>query len=187
MRSFEFARKLTEGNLTFDEEGNVGLAYPLAQLPEYASKHAAGADFFCAEDTIIKPIWESVFSLCGTRIGNAFKALVGKEISESEKANIQSALSPVKIHTGIKAQLEDDEVLELYNKSGSTRKAGLYLASGVEVIDCDYYNNAVNDGEITFSFYNILPWTITVKAGEKIGQGVFKKYLRPVEGLRVKE
>ena len=32
-------------------------------------------------------------------------------------------------------------------------------------------------------FYNVLPWPVTIKVGDRIGQGVFKKYLRPTEGL----
>ena len=38
-----------------------------------------------------------------------------------------------------------------------------------------------------FAFYNIFPWDITVKAGDRIGQGIFAKYLRPTVGLRVKD
>ena len=37
-----------------------------------------------------------------------------------------------------------------------------------------------------FAFYNFFPFAITVKKGDRIGQGVFKKFLKPVHGLRVK-
>lgn len=149
-------------------------------------KKAAGADFFCAEEVVIKPIWESVFSVFGSRVANAFKCLVGKDISDDERKSMQSAFAPTLIHTGIKSNMNEDEVLELYNRSSNPKKLGLILANGVGVVDADYYNNPDNDGEIMFAFYNILPWSVTVSVGDRIGQGVFKKYLRPEEGLRIK-
>ena len=88
-------------------------------------------------------------------------------------------IKPTLVHTGIKACMEDDEVLELYNRSSNPKKLGLILANSVGVVDADYYNNPDNDGEIMFAFYNFKPWSVTIKAGDKIGQGVFKKFLRP--------
>lgn len=188
MRSFEFARKIVDGKIAIsDETSEIVMAYPQAQLPEYSTARSAGADFFCAEDTAIKPIWESVFNVFGSRISSAFKCLTGKVIEEDERKSVQSAFAPTLIHTGIKASMEEDEVLEIYNRSSNPKKLGLVLANGVGVIDADYYNNTDNDGEIMFAFYNILPWTVTIKAGDRIGQGVFKKYLRPTEGLRIKD
>lgn len=189
MRSFEFARKMENGEPVINSmhENLEVVAYPEAQLPEYQTKRSAGADFFCAEEVTIKPIWESVFSVFGSKISNAFKCLIGKEDNLDERKSIQSAFEPVMVHTGIKASMEEDEVLELYNRSSNPKKMGLILANGVGVVDADYYSNSDNDGEIMFSFYNILPWSVTVKVGDRIGQGVFKKYLRPEEGLRVKD
>lgn len=186
MRSFEFARKMENGEPVVKENIEV-LAFPEAQLPEYQTKRSAGADFFCAEEVTIKPIWESVFSVFGSRVTNAFKCLVGKDIDDAERKSMQSAFAPTMIHTGIKSNMNEDEVLELYNRSSNPKKLGLILANGVGVVDADYYSNKDNDGEIMFAFYNILPWSVTIKVGDRIGQGVFKKYLRPEEGLRVKD
>lgn len=186
MRSFEFARKVVKDENGVKETLDVQ-AFPNDQLPEYQTKNAAGADFFCAEEVTIKPLWESVFSVFGNRISNAVKCLAGKEVTAAEKDSIQSAFAPTMIHTGIKANMEDDEVLELYNRSSNPKKLGLVLANGVGVIDADYYNSPDNDGEIMFAFYNVLPWAVTTKVGDRIGQGVFKKVLRPVEGLKVKD
>lgn len=84
---------------------------------------------------------------------------------------------PVLIPTGIKAYMEEDEVLYLYNRSSNPKKKGLILANSVGVIDRDYYGNIDNDGHIMFAFYNITDKDITIKKGEAIGQGVFSKYL----------
>lgn len=186
MRSFEFARKIKDNVVIIDDNGEEAIAFPQAQLPEYQTAKAAGADFFCAEDTVIKPIWESVFNVFGSRISSAFKCLTGKVLDDAERKSVQSAFAPTLIHTGIKACMEEDEVLEIFNRSSNPKKLGLVLANGVGVIDADYYNNEDNDGEIMFAFYNILPWAVTVKAGDRIGQGVFKKFLRPTVGLNVK-
>lgn len=85
--------------------------------------------------------------------------------------------NPTLIPTGIKAYMQDDEVLYLYNRSSNPKKKGLVLANSVGVIDKDYYGNPDNDGHIMFAFYNIKEEDIVIKKGEAIGQGVFSKYL----------
>ena len=84
---------------------------------------------------------------------------------------------PTLIPTGIKAYMQDDEVLMLYNRSSNPKKKGLMLANSVGVIDKDYYGNADNDGHIMFAFYNIKDEDIKINKGEAIGQGIFQKYL----------
>ena len=85
--------------------------------------------------------------------------------------------NPVLIKTGIKAYMEDDEVLYLYNRSSNPKKRGLILANSVGVVDKDYYGNPDNDGHIMFAFYNIKDEDCVIKKGDCIGQGVFQKYL----------
>lgn len=84
---------------------------------------------------------------------------------------------PTLVKTGIKAYMQDDEVLMLYNRSSNPKKKGLILANSVGVVDKDYYGNSDNDGHIMFAFYNIKDEDIEIKKGEAIGQGVFQKYL----------
>lgn len=80
------------------------------------------------------------------------------------------------VKTGIKAKFPDDEVLLLFNRSSNPKKKGLIIPNGVGVIDADYYNNPDNEGEIGGLFYNIQNTAITLKAGEKMMQGIFVKY-----------
>ena len=77
----------------------------------------------------------------------------------------------------IKAYMEDDEVLKIYNRSSNPSKKHIILANAVGIIDKDYYGNENNDGEIFFAFFNIGNEEITIKKGDAIGQGIFQKYL----------
>lgn len=82
------------------------------------------------------------------------------------------------IPTGIKAQFPKDEALFLFNRSSNPKKKGLIILNGVGVVDSDYYNNADNEGEMAFVFYNMLNEDVTLEAGEKLGQGIFMKYAK---------
>ena len=104
--------------------------------------------------------------------GYDFEAAEDTLIPSFKKGN-----NPTLIATGIKAYMQDDEVLYLYNRSSNPKKKGLVLANSVGVIDKDYYENPDNDGHIMFAFYNIKDEDIVIKKGEAIGQGVFMKYL----------
>ena len=177
-RSFEFARKIekTEEGITYSVDPStmeVAKAYPKAQLPKYMTKNAAGADFFCAQTVIVPSIWKSLVK--------AFSACMNCYSTD----DIKDILKPTLVHTGIKSKMYDDEVLEIYNRSSGPKKLGLILSNGVGIIDADYYENEDNDGEIGFAFYNVLPFDIELHAGERIGQGIFKKVLRPTVGLVV--
>lgn len=80
------------------------------------------------------------------------------------------------VKTGIKAYMEDDEVLLLFNRSSNPKKKGLIILNGVGVVDADYVDNPNNEGEIGGLFYNMLDEDVTLKAGEKMMQGIFINY-----------
>ena len=81
------------------------------------------------------------------------------------------------VATGIKASLEDDEVLEIYIRSSMAIKKGLFLANQVGIIDADYYNNPDNEGHIMIAIKNMSSNGVSLNKGERIAQGIFKKYL----------
>lgn len=83
----------------------------------------------------------------------------------------------VLIWTNIKAYMLEDEVLELYVRSSIGIKKGLVLANTVGVIDSSYYGNLDNDGNIGICLKNTSDKTVVLEAGERIAQGIFKKYL----------
>ena len=161
MRGFDYARAIAvvcgrSLPVVDSETGEFVRAFSGARLPEYFTERSAGVDFFCAEEVVIP-------SFCGSE-GNA----------------------PVLVHTGVKAFMEDDEVLELYNRSSNPLKRGLVLANSVGIVDADYYNNPANDGEIMFAFYNFSDSPVKLCVGDRIGQGIFKKFLRAEEGYTLK-
>ena len=84
---------------------------------------------------------------------------------------------PTLVKTGLKAYMASDEVLILANRSSNPGKKGLILANSIGVVDSDYYGNPDNDGHIMFAFYNFKEEDVEIKKGERIGQGMFQKYL----------
>ena len=108
------------------------------------------------------------------------KFSAGYDIEAAEDIVIPSfkkGMNPTLVKTGLKAYMQDDEVLYLYNRSSNPKKKGLVLANSVGVIDKDYYGNPDNDGHFMFAFYNMKEEDITIKKGEAIGQAIFQKYL----------
>ncbi len=107
------------------------------------------------------------------------KYSAGYDIEAAEDTVIPSfkkGMAPTLIKTGIKAYMQDDEFLALYNRSSNPKKKGLILANSVGIIDKDYYENPDNDGHIMFAFYNIKEEDVVIKKGEAIGQGIFQKF-----------
>ena len=86
-------------------------------------------------------------------------------------------MKPTLVKTGIKAYMEPDEMLCLYNRSSNPGKKGLILANSVGIVDSDYYGNPDNDGHIMFAFFNVKDEDIEIKKGDAIGQAIFQKFL----------
>ena len=108
------------------------------------------------------------------------KNSAGYDIEAAEDCVIpafKAGQKPTLIKTGLKAYMQCDEVLILANRSSNPGKKGLILANSIGIVDSDYYENPDNDGHIMFAFYNVKEEDIEIKKGERIGQGMFQKYL----------
>ncbi len=108
------------------------------------------------------------------------KFAAGYDIEAAEDCIIPSfkkGMKPTLVKTGLKAYMQDDEVLILCNRSSNPGKKGLILANSIGVIDKDYYGNPDNDGHFMFAFYNVKEEDLEIKKGDCIGQGIFQKYL----------
>ena len=77
--------------------------------------------------------------------------------------------------------MEEDEVLFLFVRSSIGIKKSIMLSNIVGVIDSTYYNNPDNEGNIICSLYNYGDQQQVIKAGERVVQGVFVKYLSATE------
>ena len=83
----------------------------------------------------------------------------------------------VKIPTGIKVSMYDDEMFCIYIRSGIGFKYNIRLCNQVGIIDSDYYNNDENEGHIWISLYNHGKYVCEFKKGDRLFQGIFQKYL----------
>lgn len=139
-------------------------------LPKRATKHAAGYDFEASEDVLIPSIWKS-------GVANALKLALNKEQAFIDEAMLKQ-MKPTLVPTGVKAYMGEEEFLQLCNRSSNPLKNFLLLGNGVGVIDSDYYNNDANEGHIMFQFLNFGLKDMTIKKGERIGQGIFLPFLK---------
>ncbi|MBO0443883.1 dUTP diphosphatase [Vagococcus fluvialis] len=139
-------------------------------LPERATKHAAGYDFEAANDVVIPSIFKS-------GIATALKVALNKEEALLDEELLKQ-VKPTLVGTGVKAYMGDDEFLQLCNRSSNPLKNFLLLGNGVGIIDSDYYNNENNEGHIMFQFINFGLKDLTIKKGERIGQGIFLPFLK---------
>ena len=108
------------------------------------------------------------------------KYAAGYDVEAAEDTVIPAfkpGVKPTLVPTGLKAYMQDDEMLCLYNRSSNPKKKGLVLANSVGIVDKDYYGNSDNDGHIMYAFWNFKDEDIKVEKGERIGQAIFKKYL----------
>lgn len=197
LRGFEVAKKFEEVT-TESGTKTVERTWKVTELPKRATAKAAGYDFAAAESVNIPSIWQALFKRVYTTHEETVGTVDGVEETkirhkvylkkifdnvrkmdaDNLRKEIQESFAPTLIHTGVKAYMLEDEVLELYNRSSNPKKLGLILANSVGIVDSDYYGNESNDGEIGFIFYNLLPWVVKIKRGDIIGQGIFKKWLR---------
>ena len=100
--------------------------------------------------------------------GYDFKALTSFTLKKGERK---------KIPLGVKASLENDEVLMIVVRSGMGFKYNIRLCNQVGIIDSDYYNNSSNEGHIWICLENEGEEDYSINEGDNICQGIFVKYL----------
>lgn len=81
----------------------------------------------------------------------------------------------VMIWTDVKTHMYYDNALLIIPRS-SMGKQPVMIANTVGLIDSDYYGNSDNDGNIGFRLLNLGNTSYEIKAGDRIGQGIFIKY-----------
>ena len=104
------------------------------------------------------------------------KNSAGYDIRSIEEGIIKPGKS-MAFKTGLKVSMNSDEVLYIYSRSSQGYKYNVCLVNSVGVIDSDFYNNPDNEGHFSIKLINLGDSDFEVKVGDKIGQGVFMKYL----------
>lgn len=140
-------------------------------LPTRATIASAGYDFESAVDIIIPSIWKLIFK-------HTAKSLKQWIHRDNEELIDEKILKPILVPTGIKSYMQQDEYLQLTNRSSNPLKHFLVLPNGVGIVDSDYYNNANNEGHIFFQLTNFGLLDKQIKKGDRIGQGIFLKFLK---------
>lgn len=155
-RSFAIVKKYENANL---------------KLPQRSTQYAAGYDFQAAEDFVVPSIWRR----------NVLQVLWSiwrqNKITDNAYQHAYQDFKPVLVPTGVKVYLENDEYLMVANRSSNPLKRGLVLPNGVGIIDADYVDNPSNEGELFIQMTNFGVRDLKIKKGERIGQGIFMKYL----------
>lgn len=82
----------------------------------------------------------------------------------------------ITIPTGIRAYMQEGEVLKIYPRSGLGFKYFARLANNVGIIDEDYFYSD-NEGHIFIKIRNEGDRVLTIKQGEAVAQGIFQPFL----------
>ena len=90
-------------------------------------------------------------------------------------------MQSVMIWTDVKAHFNEDEAL-LLNVRSSMGKHPVMIANTQGWIESDYCNNPDNDGNIGIRLFNLGTESYVIKAGDRIVQGMFIKYLEADNG-----
>ena len=100
--------------------------------------------------------------------GYDFKSPIDFELQPNES---------IKIPTGIKVCMNEDEYLAILVRSSMGFKYNIRLCNQVGIVDSDYYNNPDNEGHIFIKIKNEGDQVLTIKKGDRFAQGIFNKYL----------
>ena len=91
----------------------------------------------------------------------------------------------IKIPTGIKVQMNNDEMLMIVVRSSMGFKYNLRMCNQVGVIESDYYNNESNEGHMWIALQNEGKETIIIEKGDRVAQGIFVKFLKVDEEEKI--
>lgn len=82
-----------------------------------------------------------------------------------------------KIATGIKVNMNIDEMLMIVIRSSLGFRYNTRMCNQVGIVESDYYNNPDNDGHLFVKIQNEGTDDLIIKKGDRICQGIFVKFL----------
>lgn len=83
----------------------------------------------------------------------------------------------VKIPTGIKVCMNENEFLGIFIRSSLGFKYNIRMCNQVGIIDTDYYNNKDNEGHIFVCLQNHGDKDLVIRKGDRFVQGIFMPFL----------
>lgn len=160
------------------------------QLPERSTALSAGYDIRAAKDVVILPIAYNAH-VSKHFLDDMMKKMIEHKENGGTAENFDwdshllvhqelsddTLIGCELVPTGIKVQMNEDEVLKIFSRSSLATKKNIQLANSTSIIDADYYNNEKNEGHIYVPLINLGNIPIFIKKGERIAQGIFEKYL----------
>lgn len=172
MNKFEVAEKIINGEkqTRFDEVSGQAVVVtwdvPNEYIPNYTGNERTVV-FRSLMDMSIGSIWKGFMGAANSglnNISNKLNALFNGVQDTVAHSDYNDSFRATKIHTGLKVNLADDEVLVVY---GADRDDGVVISGGPKLI--------ADNNEICISVINTLPSTAHIKQGDIIGIGVFQK------------
>lgn len=82
-----------------------------------------------------------------------------------------------KIPTGVKVNMNTDEMMMLVVRSSMGFKYNIRMCNQIGIFESDYYNNPSNEGHAWLKLQNEGTEDFVVKRGDAICQGIFTKFL----------
>lgn len=160
---------------SIDQEEDFG-ADPYYKFSDFKfeKKKARGFEFISSEQ-VLKDC-----SDMGTLIIKNPKRGTSKSAGYDIFAPIDIVLKPgeeIKVPTGLKAYMQDGEVLLAFPRSGLGFKYYCRLSNTVGIIDCDYFNNKNNEGHMWVKIRNEGDKTMEIKQEEAFCQMIFMPFL----------
>lgn len=81
------------------------------------------------------------------------------------------------IATGVKVNMNFDEMLMIVIRSSLGFKYNTRMCNQIGIVESDYYNNPNNDGHLFVKIQNEGKIDLIIKKGDRICQGIFVKFL----------
>ena len=82
-----------------------------------------------------------------------------------------------KIPTGVKVNMNTDEMMMLVVRSSMGFKYNVRLCNQIGIFESDYYNNPSNEGHAWIKLQNEGKEDFVIKKGDAFCQGIFTKFL----------
>ena len=147
------------------------------RLPKRATHHAAGYDIEAAETIVLPTFWKQVFKYLAMELKQWIYASQSAN-QNKEELDSKQLLKPTLVPTGLKAYMQDDEYMQIVNRSSNPLKRFLALPNGIGIVDADYYNNPDNEGHFYVQLLNFGLFDQRIEKGERIAQAIFVPFLK---------